>query len=151
MPFPLLLRPRIACYFEIQEVGMSANAIGQSQHWGSGFGHRSGSQAQLIGNNSDALTGISGIMSIRIKDRLYYQVCFHIVQFLDLRDYLGIIGVTLHLCSIRSFGVPFMMSFTSLRPRNVRDTFIRAPLKFLNKRQEFVVGENKYKMGKAGK
>ena len=48
---------------------------------------------------------------------------------------LGLIGIALvsavglvHLCSLRSFGVPFMAPFAPLNLSGLKDTFIRAPL-----------------------
>lgn len=161
IPFPTVVETLgLLVVFEIlREVGMRVPMqIGQSLSiLGALVLGTAAVEARLVSSSVIiviALTGISGIMSIRIKGpAIIIRFAFTLLAgFLGLYGIIwGIMGVTLHLCSIRSFGVPFMMSFTSLRPRNVRDTFIRAPLKFLNKRQEFVVGENKYKMGKAGK
>lgn len=57
----------------------------------------------------------------------------------------GILGIVIHLCSIRSFGVPYMISYTSLKPEDIKMAFVRVPLKKLNKRREFYTGWNKYR------
>ncbi|MCJ8009957.1 spore germination protein [Lederbergia wuyishanensis] len=41
---------------------------------------------------------------------------------------LGIIFLAVHLCSLRSFGVPYMTPFAPLSPGNLGDTLIRTPL-----------------------
>ena len=59
----------------------------------------------------------------------------------------GIIAIVLHLCSLRSFGVPYLLTLTSLKPEDIKDTVIRAPLWFLKKRYGFISGWNKEKIG----
>lgn len=55
----------------------------------------------------------------------------------------GIILVLTHLCTIRSFGVPYLMSYTSLRPEDLLDTAMRTPIWFLKKRPRFISSSNK--------
>lgn len=41
---------------------------------------------------------------------------------------LFIIMMLIHLCSIKSFGIPYMAPFTPMRFKDLKDTFFRAPL-----------------------
>lgn len=75
-----------------------------------------------------AITGLSilGIKSAVIMLRLIFLL---LAAFFGLYGYLfGIMGLLLHLCDIRSFGVPYMLSFTTLDASDLKDTAIRAPL-----------------------
>lgn len=44
---------------------------------------------------------------------------------------VGSIALFLHLCSLRSFGVPYMSPFGPLIPSDLKDTFIRSPRWFM--------------------
>ncbi len=61
---------------------------------------------------------------------------------------LGIIMLTIHLCGLRSFGVPYMMPFAPLSLVNNEDTLIRAPWWALKKRPPLISSENKVREGK---
>ncbi|AQT83443.1 hypothetical protein B1222_01705 [Paenibacillus larvae subsp. pulvifaciens] len=41
--------------------------------------------------------------------------------------FTGFIALLLHLCSLRSFGIPYMSPFVPLIPSDLKDTFIRTP------------------------
>lgn len=85
-----------------------------------------------------AITGLSipGIKSAVITLRLIFLL---LASFLGLYGYVfGLIGLLLHLCEMRSFGVPYMLHFTTLDPSDLRDTAIRAPLWMLNYRSELI-------------
>ncbi|VEF49759.1 spore germination protein GerUA [Bacillus freudenreichii] len=56
---------------------------------------------------------------------------------------LGLIILTVHLCSLRSFGVPYLTPFAPLTVGNTADTFIRLPLWLTRKRANLIMeGEN---------
>jgi len=40
---------------------------------------------------------------------------------------LGLMTILVHLCSLRSFGVPYLSPFAPLSPKDLKDTFIRVP------------------------
>ncbi|NMA66169.1 MAG: spore germination protein [Clostridiaceae bacterium] len=93
-----------------------------------------------------ALTGLTGLMTQKLKAPVVVIRLFLIV----LAGFFGIYGilygatmVIIHLCSIRSFGVPYLMSYTSLRPEDLLDTAIRTPIWFLKKRPRFISSSNK--------
>jgi hypothetical protein len=47
---------------------------------------------------------------------------------------LGIIGISIHLCTLRSFGVPYLTPIGPMKVREWKDVLIRAPWWMLNKR-----------------
>lgn len=97
-----------------------------------------------------ALSGLTGLMSIKLEGPIIVLrvILVLLAGFLGLYGVLfGVMGIALHLCSLRSFGVPYMLSFTSLKPEDIKDTIIKAPIWFLKKRPAFISGKNKMKMG----
>jgi spore germination protein KA len=101
-----------------------------------------------------ALSGITGLMTPRIKGPvLLLRLLLVIISgFIGLYSFIvGIMALVLHLCTIRSFGVPYMMSFSSLEAEDLKDTAIRAPLWFFKKRQRFISGENKVRLDNRSK
>ena len=46
----------------------------------------------------------------------------------------GLMGILIHLCSLRSFGVPYLAPFAPLVLRDLKDSIIRAPWWFLTTR-----------------
>ena len=101
-----------------------------------------------------ALSGLTGLMSIKIKGPsiLIRFILVLLAGFLGLYGvFFGILGLVLHLCSLRSFGVPYLLSITSLKPGDLKDVVIRAPIWSIKKRPAFISGKNKVKMGKASK
>lgn len=70
-----------------------------------------------------------------------------------LSSFLGFFGLILgflffytHLCSLRSFGVPYMSPIAPLNLRHWKDVFVRAPLWLLQTRPSFITKENKRRM-----
>ncbi|KOR89127.1 spore germination protein [Paenibacillus solani] len=52
--------------------------------------------------------------------------------------FVGIIALMLHLCSLRSFGVPYLSPFAPLIPEGQKDTILRLPHWLLTKRPRLV-------------
>lgn len=101
-----------------------------------------------------ALSGLTGLMTLKIKGAsiIIRLMLVLLAGFMGLYGMVfGIVAIVLHLCSLRSFGVPYLLTLTSLKPGDIKDTTIRAPLWFLNKRMGFISGENKEKMGEKEK
>ncbi len=101
-----------------------------------------------------ALSGLTGLMTLKIKGA---SIIIRLILVL-LGGYMGLygivfgmIGIVLHLCSLRSFGVPYLLSLTSLKPGDMKDTVIRAPLWFMKKRVPFISGRNQIKMSEKDK
>lgn len=98
-----------------------------------------------------ALSGLTGLLSIKIKGPIITLrfILVLLAGFMGLYGlFFGIMGMTLHLCSLRSFGIPYLLTFTSLKPEDIRDILIRAPIWFVKKRPAFASGKNKRKQGK---
>ncbi|WP_152656094.1 spore germination protein [Oceanobacillus sp. CFH 90083] len=61
---------------------------------------------------------------------------------------LGLIMLTVHLVSLRSFGVPYISPLAPFEPGNIKDTILRAPLWALNERPKFLSAKNRVRQGK---
>ncbi|GAA0364453.1 spore germination protein [Bacillus horti] len=59
---------------------------------------------------------------------------------------LFIIVIIIHLCSIKSFGIPYMAPFTPMRTQDSKDTIIRAPLYMMKKRPSPFESKNKQRI-----
>ncbi|RXZ01369.1 spore germination protein [Fictibacillus sp. S7] len=62
---------------------------------------------------------------------------------------LGFIILVVHLCSLRSFGVPYMTPLAPFIPADMNDTFVRGPLWADRKRPAFISGSNKVRQGES--
>ena len=56
---------------------------------------------------------------------------------------LGIIGMTIHLAMLQSFGYSFFSPFFPCRPEDLKDTFVRAPLWVMRKRPSNMAPEDR--------
>jgi spore germination protein KA len=76
-----------------------------------------------------AVTGISSIMLPQVLGILEIRIIFLILaSFLGLYGYIfGVMGLVLHMMSIRSFGVPYMLSIPAFSSEDIKDTLIRSP------------------------
>ena len=50
---------------------------------------------------------------------------------------LGLMVILAHLCSLRSFGIPYLSPFAPLSPRDLKDSFIRVPWPLMKTRPRF--------------
>lgn len=77
-----------------------------------------------------AITAIAGfavprVYGVMILLRAFFSLC---AGLLGLYGYfIGVIAVTIHMMSLRSFGVPYMVNFTTFDPQNIKDTALRVP------------------------
>lgn len=55
---------------------------------------------------------------------------------------VGVLGLVLHLCSLRSFGVPYMSTFAPFSFKEQRDAILRAPRWMMDKRPESITKRN---------
>ena len=90
-------------------------------------------QAKLVSAPVIIVTAITGILTLMNKNLILSTVVLRFL-FLIASSILGIYGFTfafilliIHLMSIRSFGVPYMLDITSIKDHNAQDTWIRAP------------------------
>jgi spore germination protein KA len=88
-----------------------------------------------------ALAGITGLMIPRLKGavillRLVFLIACSII---GLYGYIFIvIGLLIHLLNLRSFGVPYMSTFSPNNLQDVKDTVIRAPWWDMLTRPKFI-------------
>ncbi|NLX64191.1 MAG: spore germination protein [Clostridiaceae bacterium] len=97
-----------------------------------------------------AISGLTGMMTLKIKGAsiIIRLIMVLLAGFLGLYGMVfGIMAIVFHLCTLRSFGVPYLLTLTSLKPEMVLDTAIRAPIWFLEKRIRFIAGENRGHIG----
>lgn len=101
-----------------------------------------------------ALTGISALMNIKVQGAI---LILRFV-FLILAAFMGIYGVIFgalcllnHLMSIRSFGVPYMLTEGSVRYTEIKDTLIRGPWWYMKLRPQIIASKNRSRMKKYAK
>jgi spore germination protein KA len=58
---------------------------------------------------------------------------------------IGIIGIVVHLCSLRSFGVPYLTPMAPLKSRELKDVLIRAPRWAMKTRPHLTGKYDKYR------
>ncbi|MEO3944950.1 spore germination protein [Gorillibacterium sp. CAU 1737] len=102
-----------------------------------------------------ALTGISGLLTVRLQGPVFlFRFLFlGLGAFMGLYGYLfGLIGLLLHLMSIRSFGVIYMEPLHSIGPESIGDTIIRAPWWDMTVRMKRIAYRNRIRQnpGKGG-
>lgn len=93
-----------------------------------------------------ALTGISSFLVPKMLGPvLIIRVIFLLLaSFLGLYGYIfGVIGLFIHLMSMRSFGVPYMMDLVSTKLQDMKDTSIRAPWWYMQYRPKFMSSKNR--------
>ncbi|MFC5446940.1 spore germination protein [Paenibacillus aestuarii] len=97
-----------------------------------------------------AITGISSFMIPRYSAGISIRLLrFPIILLAGVLGLLGImlsvIFTVVHLCTIRSFGVPYMSPMGPMKGRDMKDVLIRAPLWMLNTRPHLTGDGNKYR------
>ncbi|HET7579716.1 MAG TPA: spore germination protein [Bacillales bacterium] len=60
---------------------------------------------------------------------------------------LGLIGMTAHMTSLRSFGIPYLTPFAPIVVSDLKDTFIRRPLWALKTRPQLINHQNVERQG----
>ncbi|MCM3764319.1 spore germination protein [Neobacillus niacini] len=60
---------------------------------------------------------------------------------------IGLMILTIHLCSLRSFGVPYMMPLAPFNWDGQQDVFIRFPVWAMKKRPKFMSKDNRLRTG----
>lgn len=105
-------------------------------------------EARLVSAPVLIITALTGIMTLLNMIVIDAAIIFRTFLLLGAAV-LGFYGfffcsliVVLHLMSIRSFGVPYMMSITRFRKKAGNDTFIRAPWWTMTKRPEIISKKN---------
>lgn len=91
-----------------------------------------------------ALTGITGLMVPKLKGVFIIIRTLLILATTILGMYgfaFVAIALFIHLFSIRSLGVPYMTSVGSIKPEDIKDTFVRAPWWYMNARPKMFMGK----------
>jgi spore germination protein KA len=92
-----------------------------------------------------AISGISGFLVPKIiGPSVLLRFIFLIPSaFLGLYGYIfSVIGVTIHLVSMRSFGVPYMYPLGSINKQDLKDVGIRAPWWYMYYRPKLISSKN---------
>jgi hypothetical protein len=97
-----------------------------------------------------AITGISSFMIPRYSAGIAIRmVRFPIMLVAGVLGLLGImlavIVIIVHLCTLRSFGVPYLSPMAPMKGRDMKDVLMRAPLWMLNTRPHLTGEDNKYR------
>jgi len=77
-----------------------------------------------------ALTGITSFLNPNIIETVVILRFIFLIasSVFGLYGYIFVlIGVVIHLMSIRSFSIPYMLNIASLKPQQVKDTYVRGP------------------------
>lgn len=88
-----------------------------------------------------SIAALTGLMTPRTRSVAVFMRMTLVLlsSFLGLYGYLfGMMGFLLHLCELRSFGVPYMLQLTSLDPSDLKDTAIRAPWWYMRHRPKLI-------------
>ena len=116
-------------------------------------------EAGLVGPVVVIISAITGICTFVIPNqamvngiRLSKYIILILSALLGLFGFwIGIILVIAHLCSLQSFGIPYMYPYCSASERgwdDLKDSIIRLPLFMLRKRPIFASPKNKVRRGK---
>ncbi|CAH1207392.1 Spore germination protein B1 [Paenibacillus auburnensis] len=97
-----------------------------------------------------AITGISSFMIPRyiagIAIRLLRFPLIFLAGSLGLLGIMmGVIAIVIHLCSLRSFGVPYLSSASTSKMREMKDMLIRAPWWMMDTRPHLTGDYNEYR------
>jgi len=101
-----------------------------------------------------ALAGITELGTTRLQGAsiLLRLVFIFLASILGLYGFIfGVIGLLIHLYSMRSFGVPYMQNLMNLNPEDIIDTAIRAPWPYMKFRQNFIASKNRIRNKSGGR
>lgn len=105
------------------------------------------------------VVAITGIASFLIP-RYNAAITLRILRFpnMFLAGTLGLVGIMLalltiiiHMCTLRSFGVPYLQPLAPIRNSELKDTIIRAPWWSLKKRPHWTGDYNKFRQSNGQK
>ncbi len=97
-----------------------------------------------------ALTGIASFSIPRYSAAIAIRMLRFPIMLLAgtlglLGIMLGLIAIIAHLCSLRSFGVPYLTPLGPIKFRDIKDVLLRAPWWKLNTRPHLTGNYNKYR------
>lgn len=97
-----------------------------------------------------ALSGLTELIVPRFKGANIIVRFFLLLlaAFLGLYGFLfGLLILLIHLFSIRTFGIPYMLDYNSFDFQDFKDTMIRAPWWYMRYRPKFIGGRNRKREG----
>jgi spore germination protein KA len=115
-------------------------------------------QAGIISAPMVIIVSITGIASFTIP-RFNFAIALRMLRFpiILLSGALGIFGLVLgilailiHVCGLRSFGVPYLMPIAPFHFSGMKDTFIRVPRWAMMRRPEQTSKQNRYRQTSYG-
>lgn len=94
-----------------------------------------------------SITAISSFatpsFSMAVSARLIRFILMFLAAIMGMYGIIsGLMIMTLHLCSLRSFGIPYMAPLAPFMYQNIGDTFIRAPLWAMDIRPKLISQKN---------
>lgn len=97
-----------------------------------------------------AITGISSFMIPRYSAGIALRMLRFPIMLLAgtlglLGIMLGVIATVIHMCTLRSFGVPYMSPMGPMKGRDMKDVLLRAPWWSLNTRPHLTGTGDKYR------
>ncbi|WP_340006525.1 spore germination protein [Paenibacillus sp. FSL K6-0276] len=110
-------------------------------------------EARLVSAPMIIVVGLTGIMTLlnpRLTGPLIVVRALLLIASFMLGVYgyfLGILGLVIHLMSLRSFGVSYMLGIGSIRPQDIKDTAIRAPWWHMHLRPAMIGARNRKRKG----
>ena len=97
---------------------------------------------------SFAIPAFNAAMSVRLM-RFFFMIAAATLGIFGI--IMGILALLIHMSSLRSAGVPYLSPFAPLSAKDLKDTFIMAPVKFMLTRPLFIQRSNAVRMDKAAK
>lgn len=113
-------------------------------------------QANLVSPLMIIVVATTGIASFAIPQyslgltirllRFPLMICAALLGLFGLMTFL--LAILLHLCSLRSFGVPYLSPLAPLNPESLKDSLVKAPLWSITKRPSELVQRNVRRIGR---
>lgn len=110
-------------------------------------------EAKLVSAPMIIVAAITAITSY-IVPKMQIELIITRFIFLFLSAFLGLYGyifgcivMFIHLSSLRSFGIPYMLNIASLNKSDIKDTIIRVPWGSMKKRPELIAAKNRVRKG----
>lgn len=106
-------------------------------------------EAKLVSAPMVIVSAITGITSFVIPKMQAELIIIRLIfllaaSFIGLYGYLFcVIGMFIHLASLRSFGFPYMTHIASFKPEDAKDNILRAPWKLMKTRPKLVNQKNR--------
>lgn len=148
IPFPALVEALImeVAFEALREAGIRApKTIGQAVSiLGALVIGQSAVQAGIVSAPMVIIVSLTGIASFTIP-HFNMSISIRILRFplMFLAGILGLFGIvvgvfiiSLHLCRLHSFGIPYMSGFAPYRKNKMKDMFVRAPWWKMKKRSQ---------------